>query len=218
MEDNKKIKNHFITWLLAILPTVVFFVILGWVLSLILRRVGKIVELFPEAITDKLLLPEIIVHFIWFLILCGLIRLLWFIMNQWRIWEKIKNFLDPLIDKVPLLSSLTKITNQAANTLKNTNSFKKVILTRFPMEKTRSVWFLTGEDLEVFENASGEIHLVSVFIPTTPNPTNGYLVLMNPRDFIETEVPVATAISFIISMGTVWATNEILKKSHSNLK
>jgi uncharacterized membrane protein len=44
------------------------------------------------------------------------------------------------------------------------------------------------------------------------------LVLMNPRDFIETEVPVATAISFIISMGTVWATNEILKKSHSNLK
>ena len=62
------------------------------------------------------------------------------------------------------------------------------------------------------------MHLVSVFIPTTPNPTNGYLVLMNPRDFIETEVPVATAISFIISMGTAGAANEILKKSHSSLK
>ena len=216
--DSNKIKNNFLTWLLAILPTVLFFVILGWLLSLILRRVGKIVELFPEAMTDKLWLPEIVVHFLGFLILCGLIRLLWFIMNQWRIWERIKSFLDPLIDKVPLLSSLTKITNQAANTLKNTNSFKKVILTRFPMEKTWSVWFITGEDLEVFERTSGEIHLVSVFIPTTPNPTNGYLVLMNPRDFIETDVPVATAISFIISMWTVGATENILKKSHFHLK
>jgi uncharacterized membrane protein len=62
------------------------------------------------------------------------------------------------------------------------------------------------------------MHLVSVFIPTTPNPTNGYLVLMNPRDFIETDVPVATAISFIISMWTVGATDKILKKSHSRLQ
>ena len=213
MEEHKKVKNHFLTWLLSILPTVLFFLILWRLLSLILRRVGKIVELFPETIMSKLWLPEIVVHFLWFLVLCGLIRLLWFVMNQWRIWERVKNFLDPLIEKVPLLNSLTKITNQAANTLKNTNSFKKVILTRFPMEKTRSVWFLTGEDLEVFEKASGELHLVSVFIPTTPNPTNGYLVLMNPRDFIETEVPVSMAISFVISMGTAGATKEIMKKT-----
>jgi len=206
-------KNHFLTWLLMILPTVLFFVILWWLLWLILRWVWKIVELFPEALTDKLWLPEVVVHFLWFLVLCGLVWLLWFVMNQWHVWEKVKACLDPLVEKVPLLNSLTKITNQAANTLKNTNSFKKVILTRFPMEKTWSVWFLTWEDLEVFEKASWELHLVSVFIPTTPNPTNGYLVLMNPRDFIETEVPVSMAISFIISMGTAGATAEIMKKA-----
>ena len=120
-DENKKVKNHFLTWLLAILPLVLFFVILWWVLSLILRWVGKIVELFPDAMMDKLLLPEILVHFLWFLVLCGLVRLLWFIMDQWRVWEKVKACLDPLIEKVQLLSSLTKITNQAANTLKNTN-------------------------------------------------------------------------------------------------
>lgn len=206
-------KNHFLTWLLMILPTVLFFVILWWLLWLILRWVWKIVELFPEALTDKLCLPEVVVHFLWFLVLCGLVWLLWFVMNQWHVWEKVKACLDPLVEKVPLLNSLTKITNQAANTLKNTNSFKKVILTRFPMEKTWSVWFLTWEDLEVFEKESWELHLVSVFIPTTPNPTNGYLVLMNPRDFIETEVPVSMAISFIISMGTAGATAEIMKKA-----
>ena len=135
-------------------------------------------------------------------------------MNQWRIWERVKAFLDPVIEKVPLLNSLTKITNQAANTLQNTNSFKKVVLTRFPTEKTWSVWFLTGEELNVFEKATWESNLVSVFIPTTPNPANGFLVLLNPMDFIETDVPVSDAISFVISMGTVWATNKILKKSH----
>lgn len=65
--------------------------------------------------------------------------------------------------------------------------------------------------MEVFENATGELHLVSVFIPTTPNPTNGYLVLMNSRDFIETDVPVSMAISFVISMGTAGATEKIIR-------
>lgn len=206
------------TWLLLILPTLLFFIILWWVISLVLRRVGRIVSLFPEVIVEKLWLPELVINFLWFLVLCGLIWLLWFIMNHWHVWEKIKAVLDPLIDKVPLLSSLTKITNQAANTLQNTNSFKKVILTRFPTEKTWSVWFLTWEKLNNFEEAIWETNLVSVFIPTTPNPANGYLVMLNPRDFVETDVPVSDAISFVISMGTVWAANKILKKSYSSLK
>ena len=210
--ENKRIKSYFLTWLLAILPTVLFFVIMGWLLWLILRWVGKIVSLFPEVVINKLWLPEIVVHFLWFLVLCGLVRLLWYVMNQWRIWVRVKTFLDPLIEKVPLLSSLTKITNQAANTLQNTNSFKKVVLLKFPTEKTWSVWFLTWEELDNFESATWELNLVSVFIPTTPNPANGFLVLLNPRDFVETDVPVADAISFVISMGTVWAANEIVKR------
>ena len=213
MGDKTVKRKHFLTWLLLILPTILFFVILWWLVSLILRRVWRIVELFPDAMMDKLWLPEIVVHFLWFLVLCGLIWLLWFVMNQWRVWERVKAFLDPLIEKVPLLSSLTKITNQAANTLQNTNSFKKVVLTRFPTEKTWSVWFLTWEELDSFESAIWETNLVSVFIPTTPNPANGYLVMLNPRDFVETDVPVSDAISFVISMGTVWATSKILKKN-----
>ena len=218
MGDKTVKRKHFLTWLLLILPTVLFFVIIWWLISLILRRVWKIVELFPDVMMDKLWLPEIVVHFLWFLVLCGLIWLLWFVMNQWRVWERVKAFLDPLIEKVPLLSSLTKITNQAANTLQNTNSFKKVVLTRFPTEKTWSVWFLTWEELDSFESAIWETNLVSVFIPTTPNPANGYLVMLNPRDFVETDVTVSDAISFVISMGTIGATNKILKKSHFKLK
>jgi uncharacterized membrane protein len=42
--------------------------------------------------------------------------------------------------------------------------------------------------------------------------------MLNPRDFVETDVPVSDAISFVISMGTVWATSKILKKSHSEVE
>lgn len=210
-----KKKNHFLTGWLLILPIVLFVVILWWIISFILKWVWKIVELFPDVLLDKLWLPEVVIHFLWFLVLCGLVRLLWFVMNQWRVWQKVKSILDPLIDKVPLLSSLTKITNQAASTLQNTNSFEKVVLVKFPSEKTWSVWFLTWEELDSFESATWEINLVSVFIPTTPNPANGFLVLLNPRDLVETEVSVSDAISFVISMWTVWATKQIKKKSHS---
>jgi uncharacterized membrane protein len=97
--------------------------------------------------------------------------------------------------------------------LQNTNSFKKVVLVKFPTEKTWSVWFLTWEDLDNFENAIWETNLLSVFIPTTPNPANWYLVMVNSGDFVETDVSVSDAISFVISMGTVWAANKIMKRN-----
>ena len=112
---------------------------------------------------------------------------------------------------MPVLRSLFKITNQIANTLENTDSFKKVVLLRFPNEKSWSIWFVTGENTWMFDKELGEDELVSIFIPTTPNPTNGFLVLLEPKDFIETQVPVSTALSFIISMGTAGAADEVLK-------
>ena len=212
-EDKKKI-NTFLAWLLTVLPIFLFILILVRVFDLILWWVWWITSLLPQSLWDKIGIPEITVNIIVFLFLCLLIWIIWFIMNQKRMGTKLKNRLWPIIYKVPLLSSLFKITNQVTSTLKNTNSFQKVVVTRFPSEKTWSVWFITWENPEVFAEALGESKLVSVFIPTTPNPTNWYLVLMNSKDLIETDVPVATAISFIISMGTAWATNEILKKSY----
>ena len=63
----------------------------------------------------------------------------------------------------------------------------------------------------MFDKELKQKDLVSIFIPTTPNPTNWFLVLLEPKDFIETEVPVATALSFIISMGTAGAAEEVMK-------
>ena len=89
---------------------------------------------------------------------------------------------------------------------------------KFPNEKAWSIWFVTGENTWMFDKELGEDELVSIFIPTTPNPTNWFLVLLETKDFIETQVPVSTALSFIISMWTAGATEEVLKKTKTSKK
>ena len=211
----KKKNNNLLTGIITLLPILVFVVIIVWLGDLILGWVGRITSLFPQSMWDTLGLPEIVVNILGFIILCSIVWFVGFIMNQKKVGKILKDWFDPIISKVPLLNSLSKITNQVTNTLKDTNSFKEVVLVRFPAEKTWSVGFITGENPEVFRNEM-EGHLVSVFIPTTPNPTNGFLVLMDTKDLKRTNVPVSTAISFIISMGTAGAANEGLKESSSS--
>jgi len=163
---------------------------------------------------DALQLPPIIVNALGFIILCIIVWFIGFIMNQKKIGKKLKEWFNPIISKIPILNSLSKITNQVTRTLKDTNSFKEVVLVRFPSDQCWSVGFITGENPEIFEGI--EENLVSIFIPTTPNPTNGFLILRNSNDLKRTNVPVATAISFIISMGTAWTTNEVIKETEES--
>jgi len=206
-----KKRSHFMTWLLLVLPVFLFIVIVWWAFGKLLSWVWKFVQLLPQSFIGIFGPSETFVHILCLLIVCGMIWLLWFIVNRWKIGKRIKNWLNSVVSRVPVLRSLFKITNQIANTLENTDSFKKVVLLRFPNEKSWSIWFVTGENTWMFDKELGEDELVSIFIPTTPNPTNWFLVLLEPKDFIETQVPVSTALSFIISMGTAGAAEEVLK-------
>lgn len=206
-----KKRSHFMTWLLLVLPVFLFIVIVWWAFNKLLSWVWKFVQLLPQSFVWIFGKSELFVHILCLIILFGIIRLLWLIVNRGKVGRRIKNWLNSVISRIPLLNSLSKITNQVANTLENSDSFKKVVLLRFPNEKSWSIWFVTGENTWMFDKELGEDELVSIFIPTTPNPTNGFLVLLEPKDFIETQVPVSTALSFIISMGTAGAAEEVLK-------
>ena len=199
------------TGLLLILPVFLFIIILWWAFNKLLWWAGKIVQMLPQSFVWLFWRSEILVHILCLILLFWIIWLLGFIVNRWKVGQRIKNGLTSVISRVPVLRSLSKITNQIANTLETSDSFKKVVLLKFPAEKTLSVWFITWEDISIFDKELWKNNLVSIFIPTTPNPTNGFLVLLQPKDFIETEVPVSTALSFIISMWTAGAAEEVLK-------
>lgn len=218
MSAKHKKRSHFMTWLLLILPVVLFIIILSWAFNKLLLWAWKLVQMLPESFVWLFWKSEILVHLLCLILLFWIIRLLGFIVNRWRLWQRIKNWLNSVISKVPLLNSLSKVTNQIANTLETSDSFKKVVLLKFPTEKTWSVWFITWEDISIFDKELWKNKLVSIFVPTTPNPTNGFLLLLDPKDFIETEVPVSTTLSFIISMWTAGATEEVLKKTNLEKK
>ena len=204
----KKLKNltrGFVT----LLPVVLFILILRWIFSLIISSVSWIGTLISDAISYEV--PVYFINIISFVLLVLLVWIIGVIMNEKHLGRKLKQWFTPFVSRVPLLSTLFKITNQVTHTLQNTNSFRETVLLKFPTNYTYSVGFITGEDVSVFEGASNETHLVSVFVPTTPNPTNGYLILVDPANLIRTDCPVSTAISFIISMGTTGATQEVIK-------
>ena len=218
MSAKRKKRSHFMTGLLLILPVFLFIIILWWAFNKLLWWAWKIVQMLPESFVWLFWKSEILVHLLCLILLFWIIWLLGFIVNRWRLWQRIKNWLNAVISRVPLLNSLSKVTNQIANTLETSDSFKKVVLLKFPTEKTWSVWFITWEDISIFDKELWKNKLVSIFVPTTPNPTNGFLLLLDPKDFIETEVPVSTALSFIISMWTAGATEEVLKQTNLEKK
>ena len=113
--------------------------------------------------------------------------------------RKTIEWLDHAIMRVPLMNKIygtVKQVNESFSSKKS--SFKQVVLVSFPHPRSRTVGFVTGE-----QGGLGPEKLVSVFIPTTPNPTSGFLVLVPESEIIKLDMSVADGIKFIISLGAI---------------
>lgn len=106
---------------------------------------------------------------------------------------------DRALLSIPLLNKIygtIKQVNEAFTS--NKSSFKQVVLAPFPHANSRCIGFVTGEEIMM-----GEEKLISVFIPTTPIPTSGFLVMYPERDLRKLDMSVPDAIKFIISVGAL---------------
>ncbi|HSN17153.1 MAG TPA: DUF502 domain-containing protein [Gammaproteobacteria bacterium] len=111
---------------------------------------------------------------------------------------------NELLEHIPLVRSIYTTAKQISDTMfsKTGRSFRKVVLIRYPNKDTWSLAFQTGESLgEV--NAKMPEHMVSVFVPTTPNPTSGFLLLVPQDDMVELQMSVDEALKMIISLGVI---------------
>jgi uncharacterized membrane protein len=113
--------------------------------------------------------------------------------------RKTIEWIDNAIMRVPLMNKIYGTVKQVNESFSNNkSSFKQVVLVSFPHARSRSVGFVTGEQCGL-----GLEKLVSVFIPTTPNPTSGFLVLVPESEIIKLDMSVADGIKFIISLGAI---------------
>jgi uncharacterized membrane protein len=111
---------------------------------------------------------------------------------------------NELLEHIPLVRSIYTTAKQISDTMfSNTGrSFRKVVLIRYPNRDTWSLAFQTGESLGEL-NAKLPEHMLSVFVPTTPNPTSGFLLMVPQDDMIELEMSVDEALKMFISLGVI---------------
>jgi uncharacterized membrane protein len=117
--------------------------------------------------------------------------------------RKMIEWTDRAIMRIPLLNKIYGATKQVNDALVtgNKNSFKTVVMIEFPHAGSYSLGFLTSEDAEIRVRA--EEKLVCVFVPTTPNPTSGFLMLVPDEKVTRLKMSVADGLKYIISLGAI---------------
>ena len=111
---------------------------------------------------------------------------------------------ESLVRRIPVVGAVyggAKTFSETVLTDKG-SSFKQVVMVEFPRKGVFSIGFITAHELEEAQ-AKTEQEVTCVFVPTTPNPTTGFLVLVPEHEVVKLEMSVADAIKFIISLGTV---------------
>lgn len=192
------IKRYFITGLLIWVPLV----ITGWVLSLIVSTLDQSLRLLPETVH-----PE---HLVGFQIpgagavLTLVIIFVTGVLAANFIGQKLVHWWEKLLARIPVVNSVYNSVKQVSDTLfsSNGNAFRKALLVRYPHQNSWTIAFLTGQPGGDVVNHLEEEY-VSIYVPTTPNPTSGFFLMVPAKDTRELDMTVDEALKYIISMGVV---------------
>jgi len=111
---------------------------------------------------------------------------------------------EGLLGRIPVVRAIYSASKQLTETLFSGSgkSFRKVVMIRYPHAGTWAMAFLTGEGMTEANSKTGR-DLVNVFVPTTPNPTSGFFLMVPREDMIELDIPVDAGIKMILSAGAV---------------
>lgn len=111
---------------------------------------------------------------------------------------------NALLSRIPIVRSIYSSVKQVSDTLfsENGHAFRKALLVQWPREGVWTIGFLTGmPGGDVVNHLHGDY--LSVYVPTTPNPTGGYFVMLKKSECIELKMSVDQALTYVISMGVV---------------
>ena len=192
------LKKYFITGLLIWIPIVITL----WVLKVIFDALDQSLLLLPVSFQTENWLGVHIpglgaVLTVVIVFLTGVFATNFFGAQLVQIWHDV-------LHRIPVVNSIYSSVKQISDTLFSSSgqAFRKALLVQWPHQGMWTIAFLTG-------TPGGDVvnHLppdcLSVYVPTTPNPTGGYFVMLRKSDCIELEMSVDAALKYIVSMGVV---------------
>lgn len=211
MEKKYGIKRYLLTGLLVWVPLA----ITVWVLTLIFGSLDRVAGLVPYWARPDYWLIQVIAQYVpsvegnktipgfgilialLFLLLTGL-----FAANI--LGQRLIRFWEGMLTRIPIVRSIYTSVKQVSDTLFSGSgqAFRKALLVRFPHQDAWTIGFLTGHpEGEVAGHLPGDC--ISVYVPTTPNPTSGYFIIVPVSSVIELDISVDEALKYVISMGVV---------------
>jgi len=200
------VKKFLLAGLLVWLPLAITVWVLGWLLSVFdgvfMSLLSLLQAVLPvslhEAVEQWRHVPGLGVLVLGVgLVLTGVFATN--IFGQWwvRQWDRLMN-------QIPIVKSIYSSVKQVSDTLfsSNGNAFREAVLVQYPRQGAWTIAFVTGAPGgEVAERLPGD--MLSVYVPTTPNPTSGFFLMMPRADVIELQMSVDEALKYVISMGVV---------------
>lgn len=123
---------------------------------------------------------------------------------RWFFFHYILRFWESLIHRIPIISTVYKTCQDVIKTIftTNSNAFKQVVMVPFPNPGTKTIGLVTRESLPEADGVMGSDLLV-VFVPTTPNPTSGFLTIVKREDVVFLDMSVEDAFKYVISCGVI---------------
>jgi uncharacterized membrane protein len=189
-------KKYLITGLLVWIPLAITI----WVLHLIVSSMDQVLTLLPPAIQPENLFGWQIPGL--GLVLTFVVVFLTGVLASNIIGQRLLRLWEGVLRRIPVVNSIYNGVKQVSDTLfrPDGQAFRRALLVQWPRQGSWTIAFLTGQPGgDVVDHLSGDY--VSVYVPTTPNPTGGYFVMLPRKDVIELEMSVDVALKYIISMG-----------------
>ena len=172
-------------------------------LKVVSSQVDKTLTFIPENYRPEVLLG-VDIPGLWGLILTILILLITGVFTANFVGRSLVNWWESILERIPVVRSIYSAAKNFAEIVfsDSSQSFKKVLLIEYPRRGVYSLAFQTSTQLGEIQGRTGE-DVVCTFVPTTPNPTSGVIIMVPRKDVIELDMDVDEALKMIISLGVV---------------
>ncbi len=192
------LRKWFVSGLLVIVPVAITIAVLQWIIG----TLDRTLLILPESWHPDRIIGVHIPGFGVLLTLAILLTIGAVVSNF--VGKKLVHWGDMVVSRIPVVRSIYSSVKQVSDTLfsESGNAFRTAVLVQWPRPDVWTIGFVTGvPGGDVANHLVGEY--LSVYVPTTPNPTGGYFVMLRKSDCIELKMSVDEALKYVISMGVV---------------
>jgi uncharacterized membrane protein len=197
---------NFWAGLVIVLPAVISLAVLRWLFGTVANITDTLLIFLPAKLThhDQGNGP---MYWYWSLVALALAAFLIGtvgLLARNYFGQKIIEWVDSALLRIPLLKKIYSATKQVNDAFSATNktAFRKVVLVEFPHAGSYSIGFITSDQQEEVRAKTGQ-KVVCVFVPATPNPTSGFLLMVPEEKAIKLDMSVPDAIKYVISLGAI---------------